>query len=38
MSRYMRLADFRKRYEVVNAHDLAAEEPKKYYDPWAERE
>jgi hypothetical protein len=24
--------------EVVNPHDLAAEEPKKYYDPWAERD
>ncbi len=38
MSRYIPLEEFRKRFRVVDPHDLAAREPDKYYDPFIERE
>ena len=34
--RGMTLDDFRKRFEVVNPHDLAARETNMYYDPFVE--
>ena len=38
MKRPMTLDEFRKRFEVVDPLDLAAEEPRKHYDPFVERE
>ena len=38
MSRYISLNEFRKRYEVVDPHDLAAREPFRDYDPFIEQE
>ena len=38
MSRYMRLEVFCARFRVVDPLDAAAQEPNKYYDPFAERE
>ena len=32
------LEEFRRRYKVVDPHDLAAREPIKYADPFAEKE
>ena len=37
MSRYMPLEEFRKRFKVVDPHDLAARDITKYYDPFVER-
>ena len=34
----MSLEEFRRRFEVVDPLDLAAEEPRKYYDPFVEKE
>ena len=38
MSRYMPLKEFRKRFKVVDPHDLAARDITKYYDPFVERD
>ena len=38
MTRFMTLDEFRRRFKVVEPHDLAAHEPTKYYDPFIERE
>ena len=38
MTRYMTLEEFRKRFKVVDSHDLAAAEPTKYWDPFCERD
>ena len=36
--RYVPLEAFRKRFKVVDPHDLAAREPNKHFDPSVERE
>jgi hypothetical protein len=38
MNRYIPLTEFRKRFKVVDPHDLAASEPTKYHDPFVEKE
>jgi len=38
MTRYMSLKAFRKRFKVVDPHDLAARDITKYYDPFVERD
>ena len=35
---FMPLDEFRRRFKVVDPHDLAARELSKYYDPFMERE
>jgi len=38
MMPFIPLDEFRKRYEVVDPHDLAAREPLRDYDPFIEQE
>ena len=38
MSRYLSLDEFRARFRVADPHEAAAQEPKKYYDPFIEKE
>ena len=38
MMRAISLNEFRKRFEVANPDDLAADEPNKYFDPFIERD
>ena len=35
---FISLDEFRKRFKVVDPHDLAASEPTKYHDPFEEKE
>jgi len=35
---FISLDEFRRRFKVVDPHDLAARELNKYYDPFVERE
>ncbi len=35
---FISLDEFRKRFKVVDPHDLAASDPTKYYDPFVEKD